>query len=76
MEDRIEKRIEIAAPVARVWRALTDSRHYLRSAARVKRYGRSLHASGIFASRRRLCGVHDRMGLLSGQLAAVLRNRP
>ncbi len=25
MEDRLEKRIEIAAPVARVWRALTDS---------------------------------------------------
>lgn len=28
MEDRIEKRIEIAAPVARVWRALTDSRQF------------------------------------------------
>ena len=28
MEDRIEKRIEIAAPVARVWRALTDSREF------------------------------------------------
>ena len=28
MEDRIEKQIEIAAPVARVWRALTDSRQF------------------------------------------------
>ena len=28
MEDRIAKRIEIAAPVARVWRALTDSRQF------------------------------------------------
>jgi uncharacterized protein YndB with AHSA1/START domain len=28
MEDRIEKRIEISAPVARVWRALTDSRQF------------------------------------------------
>jgi uncharacterized protein YndB with AHSA1/START domain len=28
MEDRIEKRIEIAAPVDRVWRALTDSRQF------------------------------------------------
>jgi uncharacterized protein YndB with AHSA1/START domain len=28
MEERIEKRIEIAAPVARVWRALTDSRQF------------------------------------------------
>ena len=28
MEDRIEKRIEITAPVARVWRALTDSREF------------------------------------------------
>jgi uncharacterized protein YndB with AHSA1/START domain len=28
MEDRIEKRIEIAAPVSRVWRALTDSRQF------------------------------------------------
>ena len=28
MEDRIEKRIEIAAPVPRVWHALTDSRQF------------------------------------------------
>jgi uncharacterized protein YndB with AHSA1/START domain len=28
MEDRIEKWIEIAAPVARVWLALTDSRQF------------------------------------------------
>jgi uncharacterized protein YndB with AHSA1/START domain len=28
MEDRIEKRIEIAAPVPRVWQALTDSRQF------------------------------------------------
>ena len=28
MEDRIEKRIEIAAPVSRVWNALTDSRQF------------------------------------------------
>ena len=28
MEDRIEKRIEIAAPVSRVWQALTDSRQF------------------------------------------------
>ena len=28
MEDRIEKRVEIAAPVSRVWTALTDSRQF------------------------------------------------
>ena len=28
MNDRIEKRIELAAPVARVWRALTDHREF------------------------------------------------
>jgi uncharacterized protein YndB with AHSA1/START domain len=28
MPDRIEKRIEIAAPVSRVWRALTDSSEF------------------------------------------------
>ena len=28
MEDRIEKRIELSAPVARVWQALTDSRQF------------------------------------------------
>jgi uncharacterized protein YndB with AHSA1/START domain len=28
MENRIEKRIEIKAPVARVWRALTDHREF------------------------------------------------
>jgi uncharacterized protein YndB with AHSA1/START domain len=28
MEDVIEKRIEIAAPMGRVWRALTDSRQF------------------------------------------------
>lgn len=28
MEDKIEKRIELKAPVARVWRALTDSREF------------------------------------------------
>ena len=28
MEDRIEKRIEIAAPVSRVWTALTDSQQF------------------------------------------------
>src|ERR1700734_3242640 len=28
MEDRIEKQIEIAAPVSRVWEALTDSRQF------------------------------------------------
>ena len=28
MENRIEKRIEIAAPVSRVWQALTDSRQF------------------------------------------------
>jgi uncharacterized protein YndB with AHSA1/START domain len=28
MESRIEKRIEIAAPVSRVWQALTDSRQF------------------------------------------------
>jgi uncharacterized protein YndB with AHSA1/START domain len=28
MEDRIEKRIELSAPVARVWRALTDYREF------------------------------------------------
>lgn len=28
MENRIEKQIQIAAPVARVWRALTDSREF------------------------------------------------
>ena len=28
MENRIEKRIELAAPVARVWRAVTDHREF------------------------------------------------
>jgi uncharacterized protein YndB with AHSA1/START domain len=28
MEDRLEKRIEILAPVSRVWKALTDSRQF------------------------------------------------
>ncbi len=28
MENQIEKRIEIASPVSRVWRALTDSRQF------------------------------------------------
>jgi len=28
MTDRIEKRMEIAAPVARVWQALTDHREF------------------------------------------------
>jgi len=28
MEDRIEKRIELRAPVSRVWRALTDHREF------------------------------------------------
>src|ERR1700678_1615245 len=28
MEDRIEKQIEIAAPISRVWQALTDSRQF------------------------------------------------
>jgi len=28
MSDRIEKRIELAAPVSRVWRALTDHREF------------------------------------------------
>jgi hypothetical protein len=28
MEDQIEKSIELSAPVARVWRALTDSREF------------------------------------------------
>jgi uncharacterized protein YndB with AHSA1/START domain len=28
MEDRIEQRIELAAPVSRVWRALTDHREF------------------------------------------------
>jgi uncharacterized protein YndB with AHSA1/START domain len=28
MNDRIEKRIELKAPVSRVWRALTDSREF------------------------------------------------
>ena len=28
MENRIEKRIEIAAPLSRVWQALTDSRQF------------------------------------------------
>jgi uncharacterized protein YndB with AHSA1/START domain len=28
MEDRIEKQIELKAPVARVWRALTDHREF------------------------------------------------
>ena len=28
MEDRIEKRIELKAPVSRVWRALTDYREF------------------------------------------------
>ena len=28
MDDRIEKRIELNAPVARVWRALTDHREF------------------------------------------------
>ena len=28
MEDRIEKRIELKAPVPRVWRALTDYREF------------------------------------------------
>ncbi len=28
MEDRIEKRIEVKAPVSRVWRALTDHREF------------------------------------------------
>ncbi len=28
MKDRIEKRIELKAPVSRVWRALTDSREF------------------------------------------------
>jgi uncharacterized protein YndB with AHSA1/START domain len=28
MDDRIEKRIELAAPVSRVWRALTDYREF------------------------------------------------
>jgi uncharacterized protein YndB with AHSA1/START domain len=28
MQDRIEKQVEIAAPVSRVWQALTDSRQF------------------------------------------------
>ena len=28
MSDRIEKRVELKAPVARVWRALTDHREF------------------------------------------------
>jgi uncharacterized protein YndB with AHSA1/START domain len=28
MKDRIEKRIELKAPVSRVWRALTDYREF------------------------------------------------
>ena len=28
MQDRIEKRIELTAPVSRVWRALTDYREF------------------------------------------------
>ena len=28
MNDRIEKRIALAAPVSRVWRALTDHREF------------------------------------------------
>ena len=28
MEDRIEKHVEIAAPISRVWQALTDSRQF------------------------------------------------
>jgi uncharacterized protein YndB with AHSA1/START domain len=28
MSDRIEKRIEIGAPVSRVWRAITDYREF------------------------------------------------
>jgi len=28
MSDRIEKRIELKAPVSRVWRALTDDREF------------------------------------------------
>jgi uncharacterized protein YndB with AHSA1/START domain len=28
MSDRIEKRIELEAPVSRVWRALTDHREF------------------------------------------------
>ena len=28
MDDRIEKRIELKAPVSRVWRALTDYREF------------------------------------------------
>ncbi|MGB6690281.1 MAG: SRPBCC family protein [Terracidiphilus sp.] len=28
MEDRIEKRVELAAPIARVWKALTDYREF------------------------------------------------
>jgi uncharacterized protein YndB with AHSA1/START domain len=28
MENRIEKRIELKAPVSRVWRALTDHREF------------------------------------------------
>ena len=28
MENQIKKQIEIAAPVSRVWRALTDSRQF------------------------------------------------
>ena len=28
MDNRIEKRIELAAPISRVWRALTDYREF------------------------------------------------
>ena len=28
MNDRIEKRIELKAPLSRVWRAITDSREF------------------------------------------------
>src|SRR6202789_140709 len=38
MADRIEKRIELKAPVARVWRALTDYREF-GEWVRVKLYG-------------------------------------
>jgi hypothetical protein len=46
MNDRIEKSIELKAPVARVWRALTD-------------YGSSAHGSGS-SSRARSCPARSR----------------
>ena len=84
MVDRIEKRIELKAPVSRVWRALTDHREF-GAWFRVALEGPFVAgAAGSWpdhlAGRR--APDHDRDGAAHGARAAVLvhlaplRNRP